>query len=408
MHHHDGGIDVDAVLVVGVPWNKDDLTALADEAAGAGLRVVVADTVGALERLASHPALDVHPLRDVTVGHLCEAAEAIGARHVISLATLRMELAATVREKLGLPGTPSQVEATVADKLRTRQALAANGLTTVRFLGTTPTRLADDVAAADLPVIVKPRGLAGSTAVHLLRTTVDFAAAVGYYDPVVAGASGRDQLIVEEVIDGPEISAEGLVVDGRLSLFTLTDKTNTGAPHYYETGHVMPSRFTADWADRVTAYLRDVVAALGIVTSPLHAELKLNGERVELVEIHTRFGGGHLPRLVERSCGVRPFGAFLRALVGRPQLDACDGPTAWGIGYFTARVGQPVRWPSFAFPAPEAVAEIRFDRDATPQADSIEGVRIQHWRAGYAMFHSDDPAAVHANVAFMKDTYLRS
>jgi hypothetical protein len=147
-----------------------------------------------------------------------------------------------------------------------------------------------------------------------------------------------------------------------------------------------------------------VVTALGLTTCPVHAELKLTPTGPELVEIHTRFGGGNIVVLLNAVYGLRPFEEFLRALFRRERTapDAHDPRLTWGVGFFTARIDDAPRWPSFAFPDPSSVVMVDVDARRRPKVDRIAGVRLHYWRAGHALFASADYAAVRRNVEFMR------
>ncbi|MCE0448148.1 hypothetical protein LT493_43865 [Streptomyces tricolor] len=123
-------------------------------------------------------------------------------------------------------------------------------------------------------------------------------------------------------------------MNGEVRILGLTDKFNTGVPHYYEVGHVMPSGHTARWLDPVRAYLQDVVSALKIRTSALHAELMLHDGRVELVELHTRFGGGSIrascwPRRTASAPTTLYFTALLRGEL--PEVPRATGTAGGGV-----------------------------------------------------------------------------
>ncbi len=386
---------VGPIAVVGVPWNRHELEPAARAAEALGRRLCVADTPARLATVPDAVACDRLAVADMTVPCLAGALAAVEPRCVVSITQMRLALAARVREALGLHGTPGDVEETVADKLLTRETLARHDLTGVRYRRTSATGLAALLREVPLPVVVKPRTLAGSNGVRLLRDAADVADALSQY-------TGRpDDLLVEEYLPGVEISVEALAVRGRLTVLSLTDKINTGPPYFQEVGHIMPSRHTADRGPQVTGYLQRVVAALGVETAPIHAELKLSGDGVDLVEIHTRFGGGEIVRLLSESRGIDPFGAYFAALLhDRPPV-AGRPDAVWGVGFFTARVGREFAWDSFDLPHPEAVVRIDLDARRRPKLEEFRGVRIRYWRAGHVMFRSPRYEAVQDNVASM-------
>ncbi|MGW3240317.1 ATP-grasp domain-containing protein [Streptomyces olivaceus] len=392
------------IMVVGVPWSSHELTPAARDAERLGARLHVVDTAEALRALGADTACERVPVSGLEEAELVAAAHKIAPDCVVSITELTMELAARVREALGHPGTPSATELAVADKLRTRAVLREHALTGVGYWETTVDEVAALLPALDLPVVVKPRQLTGSAGVRLVGSAADVAELIAQYDRDTAAGFDRHRLIVESYVPGDEISAEGIVVAGELHLFTLTDKVNTGAPHYVEVGHLMPSARLTEWEPRVHDYLQRCVTALGIVTSPIHAELKVTDDRVETIELHTRYGGDDLVQLIERSCGLRPFEVYFAAMLhgARPTPHPAGRSAVWGVGFFSAPVGSPFRWPSYDFPHPEAVAQLEVDAAAEPKLRAYEGVRLLYWRAGRALFSAPTHPAVRENINFME------
>lgn len=390
-------------MVVGVPWSSHELAPAARDAERLGARLHVVDTADTLSSLGDDPTYERVPVPVLDEPELVAAAHRIGPDCIVSITELTMELAARVRTAVGHLGTAADTELTVADKFRTRGLLQKHGLTRVGHWETTLDEVADLVAAVDLPVVVKPRQLTGSAGVRLVASPADVAPLIEQYQRETAQRFDRHRLLVESYVPGVEISVEGLVVDGELHVFALTDKVNTGSPHYVEVGHLMPSAHSAQWGARAGDYLQRCVTALGVVTSPVHAELKMTDDAVELIELHTRYGGDDIVRLLEKSCGVRPFEAYFAAMLDgtRPASSDQNRDAVWGVGFFSAPVGSPFRWASYDFPRPEAVVQLEVDATAEPKLRAYEGVRLMYWRAGRALFRAPAHRAVRENIDFM-------
>ncbi|UFR06591.1 ATP-grasp domain-containing protein [Streptomyces sp. Go40/10] len=398
-----------SILIVGLPWSQDELALAVRAARALGGRPVVADTERALGAIRPPEGCTWLPVEELSVSAVVAACGDMRPDHVVSITELTTVLAAQVREALGVPGTPARTEAAVTDKFRTRSLLRAAGLTAVDCLETSLRDLPGVLASADLPVVVKPVAFTGSHGVRHIAAPSDLAALMDSYDPEAAAGAGRDRLIVESVIPGDEISAEAVCVNGEVHLLALTDKFNTGVPHYYEVGHVMPSRHTARWDDRVRAYLQDVVSVLKIGTSALHAELKLHEGRVELVELHTRFGGGSIVHLLAEAYGIRAYDVWFAALLRGEAPDVPRAAGTAGVAFFGGWAGAPYRWHSYGFPHAGAVMELTLDARARPRVRQHEGIRLGYWRTGRAVFHADGAdgyARVAENVAFVRDQFL--
>jgi hypothetical protein len=392
------------VLVVGVPWSIGELAVAAADAASLDAYLTVVDTQQALRGVGVDVPCGRRAVAELRPPDILGALDDVRFDAVVSITELTMELAAQVRERLGLPGTPAVVERAVTDKWLTRDTLVRAGLAQPRYWDVCLDDLPDFIQRANLPVIVKPRAFTGSTGVSLITEPSQVGAALRPYDRHILDQLGRDTVLVEEYIPGPEVSAEGLVVDGSLTLLGLTDKINTGEPVFYEIGHVMPSRHSGAWHSRVQRYLQQVVTALGIVTSPVHAELKLVGDRVELVELHSRFGGGNIVELLKQAYGINAYQAYLAAVLDGESARRGTAEQVWGVGFFVGRIGHPMRWSSFGFPFPHAVTAMDYDARRRPKVLSYEGLRIQYWRAGHVLFASPRHTEVFDNIDFIRAT----
>lgn len=310
------------LAIIGLPRTRMVLSAAIQQARGLGLDVILvndSETDAWFERGIDQGAFVLVSASFDDLEGLAERLRGLGCSALVSLTEFRMVTAAKLRSYLGLPGTSEVVERAVIDKSATRTVLADKGLTGVRFEQANGEGLELAVRKVGVPAVVKPRGLTGSIGVWLVdnESQVRDVRHAHRAHPMIE----EEDYLVESFVDGPEISVEGLCVDGTFFLYALTDKFTTGAPHFIETGHAMPSIHHA-WASRVESYLGRVVAALGITTAPIHAEVKLATDCVELIEIHTRYGGDAITQLLEEAFGYQVFSDYFSALISgaRPSI----------------------------------------------------------------------------------------
>ena len=238
-----------------------------------------------------------------------------GLDTVISFSDRGVVLAARVRERLGRPGNPVTVEQTVVDKAATRQRLLDAGLSNVPYRTSTLADLAEDVARIGLPAVVKPRSLGASICVELISSPEQLA---GYLQRCLRNRVFRDgALIVEGYLPGPEVSVEGIVCDGTPYFYGVTESQHSGPPFFVGTGHdFFPAH---DRAGQIYAYTAEVIAALGMRQCPFHIELKLlEDSTIEVIEAHTRFGGGMIMELVRHGTGAAAFAQYVGTLAGEP------------------------------------------------------------------------------------------
>ncbi len=131
-------------------------------------------------------------------------------------------IAARTADRLAIPHplTPAVAQAATS-KLRQRERLAEAGVPHARH--TSCTSLAEAAAAAaelGYPCVVKPPDLQGQKGLALVRDEAEL---------VEAYARGRElargnALLVEELVDGPEVTVNAFTVEGRFHPLTVTDR----------------------------------------------------------------------------------------------------------------------------------------------------------------------------------------
>lgn len=229
--------------------------------------------------------------------------------------------AAQVAEALGLPGPTVTAVRNCRDKHRTRALLRDAGLPQPKFALVAD--LEEAAAAAEwigYPVVVKPRGLGASRGVGLVRSASDlagfFADARSAHHPGVP--TYRAGILVEEYLEGPEISVDGVVHGGEYASMFLARKEVALSPYFEETGHLV------DAGDRLLSdpALRWVLAkthrALRVTDAVTHTELRLTARGFVVIEVNGRLGGDLIPYLGGLATGIDPGLAALDVALRTP------------------------------------------------------------------------------------------
>jgi hypothetical protein len=124
-------------------------------------------------------------------------------------------------------------------------------------------------------------------------------------------------VLVETFLPGVEVSLEGLLESGRLSVLAIFDKPDPlDGPFFEETIYLTPSRLEPAIQREVAETTERAAAALGLVEGPLHAELRIDRGAVRLVEIAPRSIGGLCSRTLRFGLGVSLEELILRRSVG--------------------------------------------------------------------------------------------
>jgi biotin carboxylase len=248
---------------------------------------------------------------------------------VVAADTPMLILAAVIAGRMGLPHNPVDAVTAACDKAaqRRRWAVAQVAQPTFRVV---PAAATDDVlrqAAAEVGgrCVVKATSLSASQGV--LRAD-DPAAAVAAARRVrevlaTAGRPGPEPLVIEEYVPGPELSIDGLLTAGALTVTAVFDKpwTPEGST-FEETLLITPSRL----AEPVLAAAIDTAGraarALGLSHGPIHAELRIDERggqaRPVMLELAARCIGGLCSRALRFPGGTSLEELVLAHALGRP------------------------------------------------------------------------------------------
>jgi biotin carboxylase len=221
-----------------------------------------------------------------------------------------------VAARLGLAHNPGEALAATRDKSRLRAALAAAEVAqpAYRVVGT-PEEACDAALALGVPAVVKPVSLSASRGV----IRVDDLDEVPAVASRVLGIQGGGPLLVERYVPGAEVALEGLLHDGELDVLAIFDKPDPlEGPYFEETIYVTPSRLSEATQQEIVRVTVAAVAALGLRTGPVHAELRVpaEGEAV-LLEVAARSIGGLCARSLVFGLGVSLEELILRQATGR-------------------------------------------------------------------------------------------
>ncbi|MFK3648135.1 ATP-grasp domain-containing protein [Lysobacter enzymogenes] len=178
------------------------------------------------------------------------------------------------------------------------------------------------------PLIVKPTDLASSAFVKLVRDEDQLRES---FDALAAFPRNfREQervplLLLEEFMDGEEVSVEACTYRGSTTVIGITDKSLTGFPYFIEDGHMFPARLDPALAQSVEALVRGALAAVGHDHGLSHTEVKLTSSGPRIVEINPRPGGNYIAELIQRVTGIDLLDAQIELALGRePDLRRRD------------------------------------------------------------------------------------
>ncbi|MCY0931523.1 ATP-grasp domain-containing protein [Streptomyces sp. H27-H1] len=239
---------------------------------------------------------------------LLAAGERLAARHPIAAVMTWNETllvpTAELAQHLGVLTDDPKVLHACRDKATSRKLFAQHGVPSAQSIKVAS--LLESALAAEsigYPVVLKPAGQAGSVGVIRVDLADQLPAA---FEFTTAGANlhggESNSILVEEYLDGPEISVECVTHQGRTTAVAVTRKEIGFEPYFEETGH------SVDAVDPLLAEVgpiaRAAVAALGVTTGISHVELRLTDTGPRIIEVNQRIGGDLIGRLVQLATGI--------------------------------------------------------------------------------------------------------
>jgi biotin carboxylase len=244
---------------------------------------------------------------------LVKTAQEIAAEHqvdgVFTYDETLVVTTAHIAEALGLPGLGVDGVEHCRNKHRNRQALTAAGLPQPRYAYVTT--LEEAVAtAAELgyPVVVKPRGCGASIGVVRAADAGEIEAAFA----VAEGASHTGApayeggVLVEEYLEGPEISIDGALHRGEYQPFFLARKRIGEAPYFEEVGHTVSVDDPLLHDPEIIRVLTEAHRAVGVRDGITHTEIRLTDRGPAIIEINARLGGDLIPYIGKLATGIDP------------------------------------------------------------------------------------------------------
>ena len=299
-------------------------------------------------------------------------------------------IAARVAERLGLPHPISGATAVLATtKTRQRERFAAAGVLQPRTFSTGD-------PAISFPCVVKAPDRQGQRGLTLVGEQSALAAAV---EAAVAESRGGG-VLVEELIDGPELTVNAVSRDGTFFPLAVTDRILADPPAFgVALAHAWPS---AHPTGSVVEAARGAVAALGIENGPSYTQIRLGPDgRPYVVEVAARLGGGHDAELCQAAVGVDLNDLAVSFALGDDPRDEVARGRGEGSG------GACVLF----LVAPEGVLRAT---EGVEEAGAVEGVRWVRtyrrpgWRFGPLRRGADRAGAILATGADRADALARA
>ncbi|KUO04678.1 ATP-grasp domain-containing protein [Streptomyces caeruleatus] len=235
------------------------------------------------------------------------AGQALAERHrlagVVTWTEWYLVPVARLARRLGLPTTAPEALRACRNKAAARALFARHGVPSATSVSVRDVQEARTAAARiGYPVVIKPAAHAGSIGVTRASTPGELDAAYAVAERVVGRGGENTEVLVEEYLDGPEVSVECATYRGRTAVVAVTRKTLGLQPGFEEIAHCV------DAADPLLAIVAPAaeaaVTALGVTDGVSHVEMRLVDGRPRLIEVNARLAGDLIGHLVQLATGV--------------------------------------------------------------------------------------------------------
>ncbi|MFE1197248.1 ATP-grasp domain-containing protein [Streptomyces olivaceoviridis] len=273
---------------------------------------------------------------------------------------------ARLARQLGLPTNAPEVMQACRNKATSRALFARHGVPSAASVSVRTVAEAEAAAGRiGYPAVLKPAAHAASIGVIRADTPEQLTAAYEFADKAAGQGRESTSVLVEEYLDGPEVSVECVTYRGETTVVAVTRKTVSDPPYFEELAH------SVDAGDPllhvVAPAARAAVRALGITAGVSHVEMRLVDGRPRLVEVNGRIAGDMIGHLVQLATGIDlPRAAADIACDRAPDLTATRSSAAAIRLIYPATSGT-LRRASFDGICPRWLERIHFQHQAGDQ-----------------------------------------
>lgn len=246
-----------------------------------------------------------------------EYANNIGASAVLAVNDAGIYTATLINRLLGLKGNNPEDVILFTDKGYMRERWKENELPQPEFrVVTSVSKIREAIEEMGLPVILKPCFNWGSRGISLVKQQSDIDWAIGF----AKENCKNDRFIVERFISGTEMTVEGLVQNGKVTILAKSDKIAQQHDKFRVAMQLnYPAAFSEDKLRQADAVIEKAALSLGIVNGAIHAECMVNNDGIFLIELAGRPGGGHIFGLIVKAVsGVYMPQALTDILLNKP------------------------------------------------------------------------------------------
>jgi biotin carboxylase len=226
-------------------------------------------------------------------------------------------VAAFLNERLSLPGIDPETARVFTDKYAMRNTVAAAraGIMMPRYAEITSCGEALEHAAEwGYPIVLKPKSSQASLGVFKCDDDTQLRA---FFERTMRYAGSGGAVLIEEFVDGTEVTVEAFSLDGRCHVLAVSEKAHYAFNACVARRLAYPPRFDDTVLASVRSVAARVVDTLGLRDGISHAEYRVRNGMPYLVEVAARGGGNRIASMiVPHVSGVDAYELLLARLLG--------------------------------------------------------------------------------------------
>jgi len=227
-----------------------------------------------------------------------------------------------VATKLNIPGNTLGTGIAANDKGIMRDIWKSENLNQPLYIIVPATVKAIDLSlyGMNYPVVVKPTDCGGAgRGISVATNKQELQEAIKLAIPFVK----NDRIIIEEYIEGTELTVDALCYKGKVHFLSISDKVKAKQKYRVATSLNFPAKLPDEVIATVKSLVEHAILSLGITNGAAHTEVIVDKDNnPKLVELGARGGGGHVfHSIVNENCGVNYPQEFAKILCGdEPDL----------------------------------------------------------------------------------------
>ncbi len=249
-------------------------------------------------------------------------------------------VAASACEALSLPHNRPEAAAAARNKRVMKKLLKESGVPSAEYHVIGPgSDLHAAAECATYPCVLKPLLLSASRGVIRADTESEFVAAGDRILQIISqneipepNTTDGKSILVEQYLPGREVAVEGVLTEGSLRVLAVFDKPDPlEGPYFEETIYTTPSRLPESTIQKAAKITETATAALGLTHGPVHAELRIHGDDIGVIEVAGRSIGGLCSRTLQFGLGISLEELILRQAFGYSIDDMTLNDRAAGV-----------------------------------------------------------------------------